>query len=526
MIFNLHAKLLALSAVVLLALSACDDDDSNFITPKSNEHETDVSSSSSTNSSSSRSDKTSSSSVLDSREDVEIMPSGTYDCSKYKCITTEFLNQDFLEAGKYGEFLDKRDGQVYKTIQIGDQVWMAQNLNFNALMSSCYNDSTEYCEKYGRLYTWMSAMDTARVFTTNAKGCGNERLCDPALILPAQGVCPEGWHIPSSEELGTLIKAVGENRTSRNELQSKEGWCRVGGYYGGEDEFGFSAVATTHFSEGCGEDGGRITFFWSSSDVSYEHAKTIYIAYNRANRSSDLEPKKNANAVRCVKGYAQKDTSWKENSYAVVPSGTYDCTKYKCVTTEYLNQEFLESGKYGEVLDERDGHVYKTIRIGDQVWMAQNLNYESVQVWMNPDPNHISFESDSGYCYNDVQDSCDAMGRLYSWAHGRHLCPVRWRVASGADWEKLLDFVGDEKSLFSQSVENGTDPYGFSARISAEGNGDGYSMRSGSTAFWTSTNDNGRYAYRMDLNGVGLHTGVAGFKYPVRCIENDPADPD
>ena len=48
-----------------------------------------------TNSSSSRSDKTSSSSVLDSREDVEIMPSGTYDCSKYKCITTEFLNQDF-----------------------------------------------------------------------------------------------------------------------------------------------------------------------------------------------------------------------------------------------------------------------------------------------------------------------------------------------------------------------------------------------------------------------------------------------
>jgi hypothetical protein len=107
MIFNLHAKLLVLSVTSLLALSACDDDDSNFITPKSKEHETDVSSSSSTNSSSSRSDKTSSSSVLDSREDVEIMPSGTYDCSKYKCVTTEFLNQDFLEAGKYGEFLDK-----------------------------------------------------------------------------------------------------------------------------------------------------------------------------------------------------------------------------------------------------------------------------------------------------------------------------------------------------------------------------------------------------------------------------------
>jgi hypothetical protein len=63
-----------------------------------------------------------------SNEQTEIMPSGTYDCSKYKCFTTEFLNQDLLEAGKYGEILDKRDGQVYKTTQIGNQIWIGHKI--------------------------------------------------------------------------------------------------------------------------------------------------------------------------------------------------------------------------------------------------------------------------------------------------------------------------------------------------------------------------------------------------------------
>ena len=312
---------------------------------------------------------------LPNDDDVKIEPSGTYDCSKYNCVTTEFLNQELLEAGKYGEFLDERDGHVYKTIQIGSQVWMAQNLNFDALLSSCYNDSVEYCEKFGRLYTWMSAVDTARVFTTNAKGCGYDRYCDPDIILPAQGVCPEGWHIPSSEEWDVLSVAVGESpsTTSLNVLRSKESWNRIGKVYHASDAYGFSAVATRGLEDLSG--GGISTFFWNSSVEDIEFAGIRYIVDNQTGWNKRID-KNAAGSVRCIKGYAQKDTVWRENSYAVVPSGTYDCTKYKCVTTEYLNQEFLESGKYGEVLDERDGQVYKTIQIGNQVWMAQNLNYE------------------------------------------------------------------------------------------------------------------------------------------------------
>ena len=53
---------------------------------------------------------------------------------------------------------DERDGQTYKIVKIGDQTWMAENLNYKTESSFCYNDSTEYCETYGRLYTWAAAV--------------------------------------------------------------------------------------------------------------------------------------------------------------------------------------------------------------------------------------------------------------------------------------------------------------------------------------------------------------------------------
>ncbi|MBQ5464707.1 MAG: hypothetical protein IIT53_12005 [Fibrobacter sp.] len=64
--------------------------------------------------------------------------SEVYDCNQYKCVTTDYLNKDMLDSGLYGQFLDVHDSQVYRTVTIGTQTWMAQNLNYKTELSECY----------------------------------------------------------------------------------------------------------------------------------------------------------------------------------------------------------------------------------------------------------------------------------------------------------------------------------------------------------------------------------------------------
>lgn len=107
------------------------------------------------------------------------------------------------EFRTYSTFTDSRDGQTYKTVRFNNQIWMAENLNFNATGNQDLyfnNDSSTYAERFGRLYSWSSFMagDTA---TNNA----------PSGV---QGVCPVGWHIPSDKEWEILELTLGANVSS------------------------------------------------------------------------------------------------------------------------------------------------------------------------------------------------------------------------------------------------------------------------------------------------------------------------
>ena len=191
---------------LLVFLVACDDDESNsFIAKDEHPSSSSVESSSSVQSSSSLMSISGSSKI--------IKPSGTYDCSVYKCVTTEFLNQKMLEEGKYGEILDERDNQVYKTIQIGEQVWLAQNLNNvrSGFSSCCLDKQQSNCDKYGQLYTYKS---------------------------PAY--CPDGWRRASMGEWRELIDFAGDSTTAARKLASQRGWYDEGVDVSGTDDFGFS----------------------------------------------------------------------------------------------------------------------------------------------------------------------------------------------------------------------------------------------------------------------------------------------
>ena len=205
---------------------------------------------------------------------------------------------------EYGTLLDERDNQVYKTIQIGTQTWMAENLNYETGNSYCYKDNcTKYgrLSKYGRLYTWGAAMDSVGTWSTNGKGCGYEKKCSPT--YPVRGVCPEGWHLPNQTEWNALFTAIGGQSTAGQKLKAASGWLAFSGITN-EDAFGFSALPAG-YSDGCwgySNREGYTACFWSSTEHSSYDAYHMRLLYGRSDAGLSYSYYKHYGfSVRCVK---------------------------------------------------------------------------------------------------------------------------------------------------------------------------------------------------------------------------------
>jgi len=125
------------------------------------------------------------------------------------------------------------EGQTYKTVKIGTQTWMAENLNY-APSSGTFISCDEYdCATYGRLYDWATAM----AFPSSC----NESSCSGQIQSKHKGICPSGWHIPSNDDWEVLINQVGGYETAGKHLKSRSSWEP---YEGIEnlDTYGFSAL--------------------------------------------------------------------------------------------------------------------------------------------------------------------------------------------------------------------------------------------------------------------------------------------
>lgn len=234
MLFMALKKFLMVSFVAAV-LVACGDDDSSFatrpsdgssssVTPKSSDGETSVSSSSSVKYSSSKGSSSSSAKSSSSAVSSSSVPEGYVDPST---VVT-------------GTMTDERDGQTYKTVTIGTQTWMAENLNYDTDATNCYDGREDLCTIYGGLYKWGAAMV----------------------------VCPSGWHLPDTTEWKMLITAVGGESTAGRMLKSTSGWDDYKGEnVNGTDAYSFAVLPAGYYFGNVMDYRyeGSYTCFWSST---------------------------------------------------------------------------------------------------------------------------------------------------------------------------------------------------------------------------------------------------------------------
>lgn len=240
--------------------------------------------------------------------------------------TAEKSEEVFNPANiEYGSLIDSRDGQKYRTVKIGDRWWLAENLNYAADSSYCYNDEIDSCTIYGRLYPWTVAMQLDTIYnklnvtyTETIKGAH-------------QGICPDGWHIPSEKEWKEMIDYADShngNEGASASLRAKYSWIPDEDYeikY--IDRFGFAGLAAgakaekemrksdCNYHTAGNEDGfycgiGEEAFFWTSTERmdfrnDSEHALYFFLhgLQNDVFRTSEWGEftKRAALSVRCVK---------------------------------------------------------------------------------------------------------------------------------------------------------------------------------------------------------------------------------
>jgi uncharacterized protein (TIGR02145 family) len=185
-------------------------------------------------------------------------------------------------------FTDGRDGKVYTKVTIGAQVWMAENLNYGApdvTAGGCYANSADSCSKYGRLYSWETAMGGAPSSSSSPSG--------------VRGVCPDGWHLPSDAEWKTLADYVGGEEIAGRKLKSAEGWFNDGN---GTDGYGFTALPGG-FGDGGGSfvSAGIYGVWWSATEGGAANAWSWDIQYFFESAYKGYNPKKYVFSVRCAR---------------------------------------------------------------------------------------------------------------------------------------------------------------------------------------------------------------------------------
>ncbi len=194
----------------------------------------------------------------------------------------------------------------------------------------------------------------------------------------------------------------------------------------------------------------------------------------------------------------------------------------------------------GEFKDSRDGKIYKWVRIGDQIWMAENLAYtgSGQLITDNNDWENTAFEGTfDGWCYYDNdENNGTAYGILYQWEAAKSGCPSGWHLPTDAEWTALEQFVGNDGHAGTEGSalkattgwfnnNSGTDDYGFSALPGGYRTGTSqFEKLTSSGYWWTGSEYDNNHAYIRELTStnevVYRSYLLKSFGLSVRCIKD------
>ena len=296
--------------------------------------------------------------------------------------------------------------ESYDIVTIGSQTWMAENLYSQYMSPYCFQNRTDYCEMYGRLYTFSLTEDA----------------------------CPDGWHVPDTTDWKILLEVVGNK--SAKKLKSEQ-WA-------GSDEFGFGVLPA---GSGKVSDDWKQSYdasescFWTSSETDGENVAVLCFSSDENEAKWQKRSKTSLYSIRCIKG--EKKTVAKSSSSSVQSSSSFSVSK---------RSETILGDSYSIVdYNAEEGNMNL-----HQKWMAENLQY-----WNDSFTSTEKTCSDDYYAYDydNGVDFCEKYGRYYNaeealFIHRLSTNPNDcWVLPDSQEVKGLIGIVGkDVKKLYSEEM--------------------------------------------------------------------------
>ncbi len=384
------------------------------------------------------------------------------------------------------------DGNTYAAVKIGTQCWMKENLRTTRYADGTYiqtgtetstsvaykynpDNDTATVKTYGYLYNWRAAMGKSPSSNSDPSG--------------VQGVCPNGWHLPSTAEwtaMTSYVSGLSANQCNNTSsyiakaLASTINWhsssntCAVGNVPANNNNTGFSALPASYYN-GSTQNLDYYAYFWSSTENNSTQAYYRQLDYSKPNVTNSTNYKYMGYSVRCVEGSGAllvcsdtlievRDTIKPGIPYVwhgktITMAGVHYDSLVTSIGCDSIYKLILIApvplSTCGTVTD-IDGNTYNTVQIGNQCWMRENLRTtryaNGTAIYKG-----TSTSSTVGYRYYPGNSAANVAlyGYLYNWravmsnspssstnpSNVQGVCPNGWHVPSDAEWTELINYV-------------------------------------------------------------------------------------